>query len=187
MRYTGWNKTIWLTWTSASTAGERVYRIPSAWLQAAQTAAIDIMSAQSTGNTALRYYTEWDAWANLVEETAEQKAVRRRAEAVREQRTRDLQAARKAASDRAERLLEACLSTTQRDQLSSVGWFSVRAPSGRVYQIRRGRARNVVEMTTRRTYCCHPIDGVPDADTMLAQKLMIETQEEEFLRLANVS
>lgn len=96
-------------------------------------------------------------------------------------------AARKAAAERAEKLLETCLTSGQRESLRKNGWFVVYTKSGRGYQIRRGRARNVIEVNTKRTYCCHPVDGVPDADTMLAQKLMLETQEDEFLRLANVS
>jgi hypothetical protein len=34
-------------------------------------------------------------------------------------------------------------------------------------------------------YCIHPRDAVPDEDTMLMQMLMLETNEQEFLRIAN--
>jgi hypothetical protein len=78
-------------------------------------------------------------------------------------------------------------SSGQRESLRTNGWFVVYTKSGRAFQIRRGRARNIIEVNTKRTYCCHPVDNVPDADSMLSQKLLLETDEHEFLRLANVS
>lgn len=39
----------------------------------------------------------------------------------------------------------------------------------------------------QKTYCAHPNDQCPDADTMLAQKLMLENDETSFLRIANPS
>jgi len=157
-------------------------------------------TAASTANTITNLYGDyqtahtqaltaeyWYRWVNEQEETAEQRAERRRVQAAMDQRSRDYAAARKAAAERAEKLLESCLTSEQRGQLAKHGWFTVVARSGRVYQIKRGRARNVIEMRTGRTYCCHPIDNVPDADTMLAQKMMLEVEEDEFLRMANVS
>ena len=38
-----------------------------------------------------------------------------------------------------------------------------------------------------KTLCAHPTVRVPDADNMLAQKLYLESNEEEFLRIANHS
>jgi hypothetical protein len=167
------------------------------WTQWNQTAATagnvinlygDYQTAHTSALTAESWKAEyWYRWVNQQEETAEQRAERQRIQAQHDQRARDYAAVRKAAAERAERLLEACLTSGQREQLQKNGWFVVYSKSGRAYQIRRGRARNVVEVNTRRTYCCHPVDNVPDADTMLAQKLMIESQEDEFLRTANVS
>ena len=106
-------------------------------------------------------------------------------------------AERSAADKRAEKLLQETLSLAQREELALNGFFTLTtiAKSGeeRIYRIRRGRSRNVeqVDATGRRikTLCAHPIAAVPDADTMLAQKLMLETPEmqEEFLRIANHS
>jgi hypothetical protein len=99
--------------------------------------------------------------------------------------------AQRVASARAEQLLLSVLCEESRRQLATAGFFTVRAQSGKVYQIHRGRTRNVRwrDPATGRTlyYCCHPAEHVPDADTMLSQKLMLELQEAEFLRLANVS
>lgn len=163
--------TIWLLWNQNTAITAATSNLISPWA--------------SEGTTALTQ--DWTRWVTVQEETAEQRAERRRFQAESEQRTRDYMAARKAAAARAEKLLETCLTSGQRESLRKNGWFVVYTKSGRGYQIRRGRARNVIEVNTKRTYCCHPVDGVPDADTMLAQKLMLETQEDEFLRLANVS
>jgi hypothetical protein len=34
--------------------------------------------------------------------------------------------------------------------------------------------------------CVHPMIGVPDSDTMLAQKLLLEHDEDRCIRVANV-
>ena len=172
---------IWLSWTSASTEST-VYDHGANRLLTAYT---------SQAITAASNSLYWTNWITHQEETAEQRAARRVADEQQQARARDMAAARKAAGERAERLLVACLSSAQRGELQTAGWFEVQSSRGRRYRIRRGRVRNVIEVDmlgrTLRTYCCHPFDGVPDADTMLAQKLMLETQEDEFLRLANVS
>ena len=36
-----------------------------------------------------------------------------------------------------------------------------------------------------RSFCIHPTERVPDADSMLAQKLMLETDHDRFLKTAN--
>lgn len=170
--HTDSTNTIWLLWNQNTAITAATSNIVNPWYDEGTTASIT---------------QDWTRWVTLQEETAEQRVERQRRQAEQDQRTRDYAAARKAAAERAEKLLEACLTSGQRDSLQKNGWFVVYTKSGRGYQIRRGRARNVIEVSTRRTYCCHPVDNVPDADTMLAQKLMLESAEEEFLRLANVS
>lgn len=99
------------------------------------------------------------------------------------------------AKGRAEVLLREALNPKQREQLKVHGFFDLEAvrPSGdrRIYRIRRGRSRNVQQITpdgqVLKTLCAHPVVDCPDADTMLAQKLWLETKEDEFLRLANHS
>lgn len=89
------------------------------------------------------------------------------------------------ASARAEELLLSCLDEEQRDQLAALDRFSVTAASGRVYWIERGYAGNVRSGGYR--YCIHgPVD-LPHADQMLMQKLLLETDEQGFLRTANES
>lgn len=89
------------------------------------------------------------------------------------------------ASQRAEELLRACLNAEQRDQLTALDRFSVTVPSGRTYWIHRGYAGNVRSEGSR--YCIHGPMDLPYADQMLMQKLLLETDEAEFLRVANAT
>ncbi len=89
------------------------------------------------------------------------------------------------ARNRAEELLLACLDEEQVAQLTTLDRFSVTAASGRVYWIQRGYAGNV--RSEGRRYCIHGPDNLPHADQMLMQKLLLETNEEGFLDVANES
>lgn len=88
---------------------------------------------------------------------------------------------------RAEALLRDNLTLEQRRRLDTHKEFFVQSELGRLYRIRMGDVGNVDLMydgTVMQRYCIHP-KGVPVYDTMLAQKLMLEACEDEFLRVAN--
>lgn len=99
------------------------------------------------------------------------------------------------ANARADALLREVLSPRQNEQLALHGHFDVELlqadRSVRRYRIWRGRTRNVAQIDeggrVLKRLCAHPIELVPDADTMIAQKLWLETAEAEFLRVANHS
>lgn len=96
------------------------------------------------------------------------------------------------ATERANELLHAHLTDAQRSDLARDGFFFVDSLRGNKYRIRRGRVGNVDAMhqcgeKVSHRLCAHPQLYVPDGDTMLAQKLMLEHNEDEFLRLANRS
>lgn len=101
------------------------------------------------------------------------------------------------AKTRAEGLLREHLSERQRADLNEKGYFEVCAVNfregiRRYYRIRRGRAGNVALLDGPggrevKKLCCHPLENVPDADTMLSQKLMLEHNEALFLKLANIT
>lgn len=90
---------------------------------------------------------------------------------------------------RAEGLLRNALSPFQRKELDRRGYFHVCVGTRR-FRITRGRSGNVLEVDVRsrvlRSFCAHPIEEVPDADTMLSQKLLLDHQPEDFFRIANV-
>ena len=91
----------------------------------------------------------------------------------------------------AERLLREHLDAEQVAQLERDRAFVVSVSSGRRYKIKRGRQGNVVEIDARgrslRKFCIHADLYVPDPDTMLAQKLLLETDEAAFHRIANIT
>ena len=100
--------------------------------------------------------------------------------AAQERRLRE----RKTAVAAAEKLLHEHLEESQREALKEHGHFEVVGASGKRYRIERGHSGNIVDFEGRRRLCVHPFD-VPDQDAMLAQKLWIETADEELAQIAN--
>lgn len=97
------------------------------------------------------------------------------------------------ARERAEKLLRESLSDKQRAELTEKGFFTLECHDEkgvRHYRIRRGQHVNIDQVDPGsgrviKRLCAHPRDQVPDADAMLAQKLMLEASEETFLKIAN--
>jgi hypothetical protein len=90
---------------------------------------------------------------------------------------------RRQARLRAEALLSAWLSPAQRQQYRARRWFEVTTASGRRYRILRG---GVVRLDPRGSaYCIEATSPVPVADEMLANKLLLETDERRFLATAH--
>jgi hypothetical protein len=143
----------------------------------------------TTGNNSTALYTNaavWREWNGLRRPADDWRSPSHRA--MCERINREAAEARA----RARVLLEEHLTEEQRAVLSREKFFEVLSRDGRRrYRITHGRAGNVYLLgpdgrpVTR--YCAHPVDRVPDEDTMLAQKLMLESCEEDFLRLANAT
>ena len=90
---------------------------------------------------------------------------------------------RRQARLRAEALLWAWLSPAQRQQYRARRWFEVTTASGRRYRVMRGA---VVRRDPRGSgYCIEATSPVPVADEMLANKLLLETDERRFLATAH--
>jgi hypothetical protein len=90
---------------------------------------------------------------------------------------------RRQARLRAEALLWAWLSPAQRQQYRARRWFEVSTASGRRYRILRGA---VVRRDPRGSgFCIEATSPVPVADEMLANKLLLETDERRFLATAH--
>lgn len=98
------------------------------------------------------------------------------------------QAKRIAASDRAEELLLSFLRKEHKKSYQEDGHFDVEV-KGRIYRIHKGRSMNITLLDKKGVkicrYCAHPSECVPDADTMLAQYLMLTIDEKKFLAIAN--
>jgi hypothetical protein len=99
-------------------------------------------------------------------------------------------AARTEANSRARELLLEHLTPEQRRMVEQHGWFVVEGGrSKQKYRINlSGVAGNIHQMHGERVthqLCCHCDHAIPAPDHHLAQKLMLEFAEDDFLRLAN--
>lgn len=111
------------------------------------------------------------------EELAAQNAKLNAAQAIRDQ-----------ASARADALLAEFLDAMQRDQLVKDKMFIVESETGKRYEIKAGKRVAELDKNGKPValYCIRPEDwNLPDGDVMLAQKLMLETDEKSFLKIAN--
>lgn len=143
----------------------------------------------------------WNTWIEQGNARIEVRETRAQAEArrlVEEQVMREYRAAEELrrktteeADRRAKKLLIENISPAQRRSLTEKGYFDVPV-KGKTYRIRWGSHGNVSlvhragtrEEQEAVSYCIQP-PGVPAGDAMLAQKLMLETDEASFLRIAN--
>ena len=95
------------------------------------------------------------------------------------------------AKRKAEKLLLSELNDDQIIDFKARRAFKLRSASGKLFELREGRSRNIKLLnedgTVKRTYCIHPAEYVPDCDTLLAQKFYLECNEEEFMKVAYVS
>jgi hypothetical protein len=168
----------WGIWTDAGTSATTSITW-GRWVQDAQRAAIANMAYAVSSQQRAPIET---AAQRLARETAEVKrAAEQKAEAER----------RVKAQRRAKRLLQDCLTKDQRESYEKHGFFDV-VVQGKTYRIRQGTHGNVKllgadkegKVREVRSFCIQP-GGVPDEDAMLSQKLLLEANEGEFLRIAN--
>jgi hypothetical protein len=99
---------------------------------------------------------------------------------------------RRLAGARARALLREHLDETQREHFERAGSFIVVAQSGRRYRIRAANTSNVRDETDGANYCVQfrsdpQCLSIPLEDLLLAQKLLLECDETQFLRIANKS
>lgn len=178
------NTTVWATWmdTGTSTA---VTNAATVW--------VNWISVNSTSSTVLTIGPAVPYAPYVDQRTPEEKAAyeaRLAIELAEVQRKADLAATeRRAAIAKARALLLSMLSLKQREQYERERFFDVIArASRRRYRIRQGTHGNVRLLNEQgqevASYCGQP-HGVPDEDAMLAQALMLEHAEEDFLKVAN--
>jgi len=182
----GTNTAIWTVWNQAYTSTS----ITGA-------GATDVIYVNNQG-----IWTNWNKQLSAREmAAAHQAATGRRASQEdrdrwkrqdEEQRLRQEAAARelKAAKDKAEVLLLRHLSPQQQEDLRTKNSFTVEV-DGCKYRIHRGSHGNVQMLgetagQIRKSFCIQPRD-CPEGDAMLAQKLMLEHDAEEFWKIANVT
>lgn len=177
---------VWQSWTETSSplCGTYSNSAPTIWLR------WNTASAASGCTTEIR--TPCYAY-HPAPETEEQKTARLALEA---QRQAEFAAAEKKrreeqeeADRRAEKILREHLDTNQRKEYKANAAFHVVTADGKRYRLKKGWAGNVEEIDAAgkaiARYCIHPRESVPHDDNLLAQKLLLETDEREFRRIAN--
>src|SRR5687767_12552276 len=104
-------------------------------------------------------------------------------------RNGQLELAHRVAQDRAETLLRDVLTVEEYSRLGEHGYLEVRSPSQptRIYCVPRGPGRVAVQEDGLlvESLCVAPVDWLPPSDIVLTHKLMIEGDEQEYLRRAN--
>lgn len=159
----------------------------------------DVAEYVTAGRPAQRLPTDQERYERAVAEHNDQEAERlrrviverERIAAEQRQRATEATARRNAAHTRAKELLFEHLTPKQRETFDKNGWFVVEGGrSKQTYRINiHSSSGNIEIMQGRRAthrLCCHCSDRlIPLHDQLLAQKLMLEFAEDDFLRLAN--
>lgn len=158
-----------VTVNSATTAGNCLYY-----------QAFDLGTTQTVTNS--QYSPNWMVTVDLAPETEEQRLER-------EQRERDFAAKEKARHKRARAALFVALTKCQRRQFAKHEHFELEV-NQRLYRVRRGARVERLDPQTKKVlsyFCIHPSHEheLPSEDVALSQKLWLETNEAEFLRVAN--
>jgi len=194
---TSGNSQIWTVWTETYTSTSTTVIAPRIVNQTATNSQIwGSWNASYTSGTITigaavpaRVLTEAEHIAAREARAAEDARWRERNAAV--------QAEEAKAKDRAEKLLQESLDGKQREELAAKGYFELdvisKNGSSRRYRIHRRWSHSIHQIDPSsgnrlKTLCIHPREQVPIADSMLAQKLMLESgMEEDLLRIANHS
>lgn len=172
----------WETWTTTTTASSAT----TVWISWITSNAITCNSNAVVVTTSEPYE---DRRTPEQREADAARIAAERAEVLR--RANEQAALRKAATARARALLLSMLNTRQREQLHQHEFFDVIAKNSkkryRIHQGTHGNVRLLDDSDREVTRYCGQPNGVPTEDAMLAQKLQIEHDEAEFIRLANAT
>jgi hypothetical protein len=186
---------VWTSWSDSTEGCGTASFNTQTWKVWSATTSGSTCSA--TTGTAWYRWVDYDVVVPVRELTEEEKQANERERLRMEQVAREAEERRKeeekrrqAAEEKALQLLLENLTENQAEVYKATGAIPVQCASGRKYHIRKGIAQNVHELdekgATARRLCFHPSD-CPVYDVMLAQKLMLETAEEEARRIANFS
>jgi hypothetical protein len=100
----------------------------------------------------------------------------------------------KDAEERAEKLLQSVLTSTQQTELAQRNYFHVKSSNGNVYKVKRKRICNgsfdvtkldPFTMVPMATYCNNSTARIPEGDDLAAKALLLKFNEDQFLAYAN--
>lgn len=182
--------TVWSVWTTTPTTTSTLIDVWPMWTRGttSATTAVSNQITVVTGNDTWGYWCEGTP-VHLEPRSPQQTEAMQRAAAESTARLLEAERKRAEAEARAEQLLIENLSLVQRLEYAQTRSFVVDGHAGRRFRIRHGRSGNVdlvgPDGRISERLCAHPNEMVPNADTMLAQKLMLDSDEALFLRVAN--
>jgi len=187
---------VWSSWSNSVGTANYVTAASSSYIHTVSGDTVTVWTEWNGGNYYTYEYTP-------IELTKEQKRAERTR--IREQRKREririaehkklerIRLANEAMKEKkARQLLREVLTEEQDKQFEEKGYFELTSvSSGNRYRIKNGRSRNVQKIdkdgNVLQHLCFHPSDYVHNFDTMVAQKLMLESYEEEVKKVANFS
>lgn len=169
---------------------------------------VQFMTTTAATTTTITLDTTWADWNRqfAVEDQARENRIRRqiaerrqpsaeeqerwRQEELRRREAEARQRKEAAEADlKAIELLKSCLSPEQKEEYEQKKCFHL-IVGDKKYRIKQGSHGNVElidkDGRVKRTFCVQP-RGVPEGDAMLAQKLLLATDEKRFYELANVT
>jgi uncharacterized Zn finger protein (UPF0148 family) len=191
----------WSYWTfdagTTTSSASSVNIVWTDWTEAVVTYSAGDRGYQRSANDHDRNYREcvMGDWQPSRQETDNERSARiAREEQQREENARKAAAQKekeKKIQDTARDLLREVLTEEQNRQLDKHGYFELKLANGNTYHIYKGRSNNVkrIDQCGRaiESLCFHPSDFLPDYDTMAMQKLMLESNEAEARKSANVT
>jgi len=184
----------WPDWQSTvltnTTANMTYATLTSTGITISNPTSTSATSIYTSGN--IIYWPEWHediTCPSIIPQTME--AERARVEQIQREQA-EIDRKRNLVIERSKEIFLEHLTPDQRDMVEKNGWFVIEGgKSGKLYRVKSGViAGNVEELDPRgekviAKYCCHLNYSFPKHDHHLAQKLMLEWDEEEFLRKAN--
>lgn len=198
MTNTGGTSVVWKTWVATSDTTTASYSSSgNVWNIWCDSGTASTTATASTANVWYRWNEQYvEVSGNRISyqykpahETEEQKQIRLQQAEERRLAEEIRKKAEAEAKEKAERLLISMLNPVQLQQLKEMDAFIIQLETRR-YRIRRNQ--RVQELGERdepiAEYCIIPSPeghGIPNADVMLAKKLMLEHDEASFLRIAN--
>jgi hypothetical protein len=206
----GTSTQIWTAWNRSYSSSVTVTSGTARVLDTVTVTGNQIIANQTTSVSNGEIWTVWNRAYNVVRPVTsvsgraltanERQALeaQRAAENARwQEQRRAVEAEEAQARERAEKLLQASLDDRQRAELAANGFFDLdvisRNGERRRYRIHRKWSHSIHQVDPAsgrrlKTLCIHPRETVPIADSMLTQKLMLESgMEDELLRIANHS
>lgn len=190
---TAMNNAVWRWWVRERERGETGWKV----VNSVHDEVWNHWNTASTTNACTQHRFVWNDWNDKHERMRETRAQREARQAEDKFRAEQAEIARKArvaeienAKEKAYKLLLSSLDDKQKTELKDKGFFHCKSRKGVVYRIYKGTHGNVKRLDDKgkeiEKLCIQP-DNVPDFDAMLAQKLHIEYNEDDFRKTANIT